>query len=143
MTVINSEDLFRSHGVAIELSSPEDFLKVKETLTRMGVANEKTKTLWQSVHILHKQGKYALMHFKEMFAMDGRESTLDDADALRRDVIAQMLQDWNLIKITKANWSKPEAPVHGLRIIKHSEKHDWKLEPKYQVGRKHYFHGSS
>lgn len=118
--------------IQIELIDPENFLKIRETLTRMGIANNKTKTLYQSCHILQKQGNYFIVHFKELLKLDGRQVDITDEDLDRRDSIAQLLEDWNLLHIIPG---QPIEPVkNNFRIISFKQKHEWTLIPKYQIG---------
>lgn len=122
--------------VEIELKNDDDFLKVKETLTRIGVSSHKEKKLYQSCHILHKRGKYYIVHFKELFFLDGLESDFSDEDLARRNKIATLLEEWGLITILDKNQTKePTVPINKLKIIKHSEKSEWELCPKYHIGR--------
>ena len=122
--------------VEVTLLQADDFLKVRETLTRIGVASKKDNTLYQSCHILHKQGKYYVVHFKELFALDGKPTDLTENDLSRRNAIAKLLQDWGLIKIV--NQAQIETPppifISQIKIISHKEKYDWKLVPKYNIG---------
>lgn len=121
----------------IKLDKDDDFLKVKETLTRIGVASRKDKTLYQSCHILHKQGKFYIVHFKEMFALDGKPTDFSDDDRGRRNTIAQLLEDWHLVKIVKPeNFDYPVAPLNQIKILTFKEKDDWKLVAKYSIGKK-------
>ena len=123
--------------VEVILEEEEDFLKVKETLTRIGVASRKENKLYQSCHILHKQGRYYIVHFKEMFSLDGKSSDFSDEDKARRNKIAELLQDWGLLKVVDKNIIKtPIASMNQIKIINHKEKYDWILEPKYNMGRK-------
>ena len=130
--------IFSGHGVEVTLAEPDDFLKVRETLTRIGVASKKDNTLYQSCHILHKQGRYAVTHFKELFALDGKPTDLTENDLSRRNAIAKLLQDWGLIKIV--NQAQIETPppifISQIKIISHKEKYDWQLVPKYNIGAK-------
>jgi hypothetical protein len=119
-------------GVQIELDDPDAFLKVKETLTRIGIPSLRTKTLYQSVHILHKRGNYYLMHFKEMFALDGKSSDISEDDVKRRNLIASLLQDWGLLKVKSTLGER--AKISTVKVIPFSEKNDWQLEAKYSVG---------
>lgn len=138
--MIDDDDIFLGHGVEIILNNPQDFLKVAETLTRLGIPSYKdVKTLYQSCHILHKRGRYAIVHFKSMFALDGRETTISVEDLARRDNIVRLLVDWNLCTYAIAQ-EKPteEVPFSRVKVIKYSEKHDWKLESKYSIGTRHY-----
>lgn len=126
-----------SSFLEIRLKSEEDFLKVRETLTRIGVASHKDKTLYQSCHILHKKGKYYLVHFKEMFLLDGKQSDISDADYARRNAIAKLLQEWGLIDIVvPAQIEGNLAPLHQIKIIPFKEKSDWALVAKYTIGKK-------
>jgi hypothetical protein len=131
--MINITDL-----VEVTLKEKDDFLKVRETLTRIGVASKKDKTLFQSCHILHKQGKYYLVHFKELFALDGKETDLSDNDLSRRNAIANLLEDWGLIGLVNKKQTETPAPIFlsQIKIISHKEKHEWQLTPKYNIGKK-------
>lgn len=125
-----------SQMVEVSLKEKDDFLKVKETLTRIGVASRKEKTLYQSCHILHKQGKYYIVHFKELFALDGKTATLSENDIQRRNTIAILLQDWNLIDITKKEESENKAPLSQIKVLPFKEKNEWTLSAKYNIGKK-------
>jgi hypothetical protein len=118
------------------LTEPDDFLKVRETLTRIGVASRKDKTLFQSCHILHKQGHYFIVHFKELFALDGKTADLSDNDLQRRNTIAKLLVDWGLIKINDPDYFTDYAPLSQIKVISHKEKNEWMLETKYNIGKK-------
>lgn len=120
----------------VTLNEPDDFLKVRETLTRMGVASRKENKLFQSCHILHKQGRYFIVHFKELFLLDGKKSNLEENDILRRNTITQLLSDWGLIQILDKSQVSECAPLRQIKIISHKEKHDWELCPKYNIGNK-------
>ena len=120
----------------VTIKQPDDFLKVRETLTRIGVASRKDKTLFQSCHILHKQGKYYITHFKELFALDGKKSTLTENDTQRRNTIALLLQDWNLIDVVNTALVENKAPLSQIKVLPFKEKNDWILEPKYNIGKK-------
>ena len=120
--------------VECTLKEPDDFLKIRETLTRIGVASRKDKTLFQSCHILHKQGRYYIVHFKELFALDGKPTNLSQNDIERRNTIAGLLEDWNLVEILGMN--EPKAPLSQIKIISYKEKEDWTLETKYNIGKK-------
>mgnify|MGYP003330804668 CR=1 FL=1 len=123
--------------VEVKLGEEDDFLKVRETLTRIGVASRKDKTLYQSCHILHKQGRYSIVHFKELFELDGKPSNFSDEDKGRRNVIAKLLEDWGLIKLVDANSVKdPISPLSQIKILPFKEKDDWSLVTKYNIGRK-------
>lgn len=120
----------------IVLNEPDDFLKVRETLTRMGVSSRKEKKLSQSCHILHKQGRYFIVHFKELFLLDGKKSNLEENDVHRRNTIAQLLSDWGLITILDPSAVADQAPMRQIKIISHKEKDEWELCPKYNIGNK-------
>lgn len=123
--------------VEVKIAEEEDFLKIKETLTRIGVASRKERKLYQSCHIFHKQGKYYIVHFKEMFLIDGKPSNFSDEDKGRRNKIISLLQDWGLLKIVEPdNIENPMASMSQIKIINHKEKNDWTLEAKYNMGRK-------
>ena len=128
------EDIFDGLGVEIELKDDDDFLKVRETLSRIGVASRREKKLYQSCHILHKQGKYYIVHFKELFALDGKETNLSENDIARRNTIANLLGDWGLVEV-KGD-STPTAPLSQIKIISFKEKDEWILETKYNIGKK-------
>lgn len=123
-----------SDMLEITLHEPDDFLKVRETLTRIGVASKKENKLFQSCHILHKQGRYFIVHFKELFLLDGKKSNLEHTDILRRNTIATLLADWGLIQIVNKDMIKECAPVRQIKIISHKEKNEWELCPKYNIG---------
>ena len=118
----------------VRLNEPDDFLKVRETLSRIGVASRKDKTLFQSCHILHKQGKYYIVHFKELFALDGKDTNLSENDIARRNTIANLLTDWGLVDVVGT--SVEAAPLSQIKVISFKEKGDWKLETKYNIGKK-------
>ena len=118
------------------LIQPDDFLKVRETLTRIGVASRKDKILYQSCHILHKQGKYYIVHFKELFALDGKQADITDNDLERRNTIAKLLSDWGLVKIIDNNKFTELAPLSQIKVIAHKDKHEWDLQTKYNIGKK-------
>lgn len=120
----------------ITLNEPDDFLKVRETLTRIGVASRKDKKLFQSCHILHKQGRYFIVHFKELFLLDGKKSNLEENDIARRNTIAQLMSDWGLISIESSLKVESLAPMRQIKIIPYKEKNDWELCPKYNIGNK-------
>ena len=123
--------------VEITLKESDDFLKVKETLTRIGVASRKDKTLYQSCHILHKQQKYYIVHFKELFALDGKPYNFSDTDVARRNTISNLLEEWNLVKLVNVDKTKePTLPLNQLKILSFSEKEEWTLTPKYNIGKK-------
>jgi len=118
------------------LEKPDDFLKVKETLTRIGVASRKDKILYQSCRILHKQGKYYIVHFKELFALDGKQADLTDNDLQRRNTIAKLLVDWGLVKIVNEKQYLDTAPLSQIKIIAFKDKDNWNLQTKYNIGKK-------
>ena len=122
--------------IEVELDQPDDFLKVKETLTRIGVASRKENKLFQSCHILHKQGKYYIVHFKELFALDGNPTNFSENDVARRNTISNLLQEWELVKIVDNNNTDDVAPMNQIKIISYSEKDEWELIPKYNIGKK-------
>ena len=124
--------------VEVTLVEADDFLKVRETLTRIGVASKKDKTLFQSCHILHKQGKYYIVHFKELFALDGKPTDLTENDLSRRNAIVKLLQDWGLIKVVNPTQIETPTPIFisQIKIISHKEKGEWQLVPKYNIGKK-------
>jgi len=118
----------------ISLKEPDDFLKVRETLSRIGVASRKERKLYQSCHILHKQGRYYIVHFKELFALDGKETNLSENDIARRNTIAKLLDDWDLVKLLGK--AEPVAPLSQIKVLSFSEKNEWTLETKYNIGKK-------
>ena len=123
--------------IEVKIAEEEDFLKIKETLTRIGVASRKDQKLYQSCHILHKQGKYYIVHFKELFALDGKPSNFTQEDKGRRNTIIQLLCEWGLIKVVEEQSIKaPRTPMSQIKIIPHKDKNDWILEAKYNIGRK-------
>ena len=124
-----------SDMLEVSLNEPDDFLKIKETLTRIGVSSQKEEnTLFQSCHILHKQGHYFITHFKELFALDGKPSTLTSNDIARRNTITTLLSDWGLLDIVNPEVMKDEAPLKQIKIISHRDKVEWNLESKYTIG---------
>lgn len=138
-----NDNLFRNQGVEVDILSPDNFLKIKETLTRIGISSKREQTLYQSCHILHKrdrnsgQSRYAILHFKELFILDGKQNNLEEDDIARRNTITNLLEEWNLLRVLEG--SQTEDPVCGLnkiKIISHKEKNQWSLESKYQVGNK-------
>ena len=134
-----SEDSFNwspEQMLEVTLNQPDDFLKIRETLSRIGVASRKDKTLFQSCHILHKQGKYYIVHFKELFALDGKKANLSVNDVQRRNTIAVLLQDWNLLSIVKKEAATNKAPLSQIKIIAFKEKNEWNLQAKYNIGKK-------
>jgi len=118
----------------VDLIEPDNFLKVRETLTRIGIASRKDKKLFQSCHILHKQGKYFIVHFKELFALDGKESDISMSDIERRNIIAELLQDWGLLKILDKAKAEPKASLSQIKVVSFKEKGEWELVPKYNIG---------
>jgi hypothetical protein len=122
--------------IEVKLGEEDDFLKIRETLTRIGVASRKEKKLYQSCHILHKQGKYYIVHFKELFTLDGKDSNFSDEDRQRRNTIANLLQDWNLLKIVEPEKIKDLAPMSQIKILAFKERAEWELVAKYNIGRK-------
>lgn len=131
------KDLFRGVGVEITLPNADNFLKIKETLTRIGIASKKEKKIYQSCHILHKRGRYSILHFKELFILDGKDNTFADEDKARRNTVVNLLEEWGLLKITDpVKTEYPVAPLSQIKILSHKEKDDWILEPKYNIGKK-------
>ena len=122
--------------VEVTLNEPDDFLKVRETLTRIGVASRKEKKLYQSCHILHKQGRYYIVHFKELFALDGKKANLFENDVQRRNRVTQLLQDWGLVKIVESSKVNDSAPLSQIKVLSYKDKGDWTLESKYNIGKK-------
>ena len=122
------------HMLEVKLKEPDDFLKIRETLTRIGVASRKERKIYQSCHILHKQGRYFIVHFKELFALDGKPTNISQNDIERRNTIAGLLEDWELIEVLGMN--EPKAPLSQIKILPYKEKEEWTLETKYNIGRK-------
>ncbi len=134
---IQNEDIFRGVGVEVQLKSQDDFLKVRETLTRIGIASKKERKLYQSCHILHKRGRYVILSFKELFKLDGKESNFNESDLARRNTIAKLLHDWNLVQIIDLESIKePTVPISQIKIIPYKDRENWELIAKYQVGSK-------
>ena len=131
-------DIFLGHGVEVTIDEKDDFLKVRETLTRIGVASKKDRILYQSCHILHKRGHYAIVHFKELFALDGKPTDISENDLSRRNAIAKLLQDWDLVKVVNIKQIEEPVPIFlsQIKILSHKEKDDWDLVPKYNIGSK-------
>jgi hypothetical protein len=132
-------DIFKGVGVEVTLEDEDAFLKVRETLTRIGVSSRKEKVLYQSCHILHKQGRYVILHFKELFKLDGKPATIIDNDIQRRNAITMLLEEWGLLKIIKDEKEKIQgnlAPLHQIKIISYKEKDEWDLQSKYTIGKK-------
>lgn len=131
------EDVFCGVGVEIAFDKSEDFLKIKETLTRIGVASKKDNNLYQSCHILHKKGRYAILHFKELFILDGKEDStfIDETDYGRRNSIIRLLEEWKLLKvISTKDITEPSAPISQIKVIPFKDKSKWVLVPKYSIG---------
>lgn len=123
--------------IEVVFKEDTDFLRIKETLTRIGIASRKTKTLWQSCHILQKKGKYYIVHFKELFALDGKETDFSEEDVARRNTIANLLEEWDLCKIVNPEvCEEPRSPLSHIKIVKHKDKNEWTLESKYTIGKK-------
>ena len=130
--MVNLDDL-----IWVTLNEPDDFLKIRETLSRIGVASKKDRTLYQSCHILHKQGKYAILHFKQLFLLDGKKSDFSDDDKGRLNTIANLLAEWNLLALVDPKKSEdPVSPLSQIKILSHKEKNDWILVTKYNIGKK-------
>lgn len=123
-----------AHMLEVVLREPDDFLKIRETLTRIGVASRKDNKLYQSCHILHKQGRYFIVHFKELFLLDGKPSNLIQNDLERRNTIAMLLSDWGLLTVARGDQAKDKAPLRQIKVISHKDKHNWELCPKYKIG---------
>ncbi len=137
MTAITEEVQWTTESmIEVALREPDDFLKVRETLTRIGVASRKEKKLYQSCHILHKQGKYYIVHFKELFALDGKKANLSINDVQRRNRIVQLLGDWGLVTISSKESIADVAPLSQIKVLAYREKGDWTLESKYNIGKK-------
>jgi|TARA_B100001094_G_scaffold311048_1_gene346317 hypothetical protein len=138
MSVVQEPEVKWSPDQMVEviLNEPDDFLKVRETLTRIGVASRKEKKIYQSCHILHKQGRYFLVHFKELFALDGKHANLTLNDIQRRNRIAQLLADWGLIGVVDVNTIQDIAPLNQIKVLAYKDKQDWILETKYNIGSK-------
>jgi len=138
MSVVTESEIKWSSDqmVEISLNEPDDFLKVRETLTRIGVASRKEKKIYQSCHILHKQGRYFLVHFKELFALDGKHANLTTNDVQRRNRIAQLLSDWGLVEVLNTDQIKDIAPLNQIKVLAYRDKGDWILETKYNIGSK-------
>lgn len=124
-----------SYMVEVFLSEPDDFLKVRETLTRIGVASRKEKKIYQSCHILHKQGRYFIVHFKELFALDGKHTSITLNDIQRRNRIIKLLSDWGLVEISDNSDITDVAPLNQIKVLSYREKDNWILEPKYNIGK--------
>lgn len=124
--------------VEVTLNDKDDFLKVRETLTRIGVASKKDQVLYQSCHILHKRGQYYVVHFKELFALDGKPTDITENDLARRNAIANLLEDWGLVKLVNKKQTEVPTPIFlsQIKILSHKEKNDWQLTPKYNIGKK-------
>ena len=132
---MEQEDIFRGVGVEVTLPTPDSFLKIKETLTRIGISSRKDKKLFQSCHILHKKGRYSILHFKELFILDGKHNTFTDEDHARRNTIVNLLEEWELVKIVDPNKTKDTlASLNQIKIISYKEKDDWELTVKYNIG---------
>ena len=136
MTVEPTVDWSQDQMLEVVLNEPDDFLKVRETLTRIGVASRKEKKLYQSCHILHKQGKYFIVHFKELFALDGKRANLTINDVQRRNRITRLLADWGLITIINSELITDVAPLNQIKVLSYKDKGDWTLETKYNIGKK-------
>ena len=120
----------------VVLPEPDNFLKIRETLTRIGIASRKEQKLYQSCHILHKQGRYFIVHFKELFALDGKESNITSNDVERRNTVAGLLQDWSLLKIVDNTKAEPKVSLSQIKVVAYKEKNQWELVPKYNIGKK-------
>jgi hypothetical protein len=127
---------FEYHPLEVKLAQPDDFLKVRETLTRIGVASRRSNVLFQSCHILHKQGHYFIVHFKELFALDGKQADLSKNDLQRRNSIAKLLADWGLVVVIDPDKYTDQAPLSQIKILNYDEKNQWDLQAKYNIGKK-------
>ena len=138
MSVVTESEIKWSSDqmVEISLNEPDDFLKVREPLTRIGVASRKEKKIYKTCHILHKQGRYFLVHFKELFALDGKHANLTSNDVQRRNRIAQLLSDWGLVEVLNIDQIKDIAPLNQIKVLAYRDKGDWILETKYNIGSK-------
>lgn len=134
---MENEDIFKGVGIEVSLPTPDSFLKIKETLTRIGISSRKEKKLYQTCHILHKQGRYAILHFKELFILDGKKNTFTEEDLARRNTIVNLLNEWELLTITHEDAiGDTVAPINQIKILSHKEKSNWTLEAKYNIGKK-------
>ena len=133
---MNEVEWTKDNMIEVNLKEPDDFLKVRETLTRIGVASRKERKLFQSCHILHKKGQYYIVHFKELFALDGKKANLSDNDVQRRNRIIKLLSDWGLVEIVQETEIKEVAPLSQIKVIAYKEKGEWTLESKYNIGKK-------
>ena len=133
---MSSNELFKNKGVLVKLNSEQDFLKIKETLERIGISSKFSKVLYQSCHILHKQGQYVIIHFKELFELDGRKTDLSDEDIMRRNRIAKLLEEWKLLTIIGNIKESMIGPISSVKIVKFNDKNNWQLKEKYRVGKK-------
>lgn len=133
---MQNEDIFKGVGIEVKLPSQDSFLKVKETLTRIGISSRKEKKLYQTCHILHKQGRYSILHFKELFILDGKKNTFTEEDLARRNTIVKLLEEWELVDIIDESKNSPAAPLNQIKILSHKEKSNWTLEAKYNIGKK-------
>jgi len=134
--LINIPSIPAKDLLEVTIAKPDDFLKVRETLTRIGVASRKDQTLYQSCHILHKQGRYFIVHFKELFALDGKQADLSDNDLQRRNTVAHLLEDWGLVDIVNHDMCEDTAPLSQIKVLAFGEKKDWNLVAKYNLGKK-------
>ena len=133
----SEENIFKGVGIEVSLPSQDSFVKIKETLTRIGISSRKEKKLYQSCHILHKQGRYSILHFKELFILDGKKDTFADEDRARRNTIVNLLEEWGLVNVIDTdNAQDPIAPLNQIKILSHKEKGNWILEAKYNIGKK-------
>jgi hypothetical protein len=131
------EDIFKGVGVEVRLPTQDSFLKIKETLTRIGISSRKERKLYQSCHILHKKGRYAILHFKELFILDGKQNTFTDEDRARRNTIVNLLDEWDLLELVDPKSTEdPVAPLNQIKIISFKDKNNWDLEVKYNIGKK-------
>lgn len=129
-----NEDVFKGYGVEVTLTDPDDFLILRETLTRIGIPSSTEKKLTQSCHLLHKRGRYAIMHFKEMFGIDGKKTTIEPDDLLRRNTVAHLLEDWGLCRVNEPEKVEQRLELSKIKIVQFDEKKKWELAPKYHFG---------
>ncbi len=133
---MEQEDIFRGVGVEVTLPTPDSFLKIKETLTRIGISSRKDKKLFQSCHILHKKGRYSILHFKELFILDGKHNTFTEEDHARRNTIVNLLEEWELVDIVNAEKVANAGSLSTIKVIPFSQKGEWELVAKYNIGKK-------
>lgn len=133
---MTSNELFRNKGVLVTLKASEDFLKIKETLERIGISSKSSNIIWQSCHILHKQGQYAILHFKELFELDGKPSDISNNDIMRRNRIVKLLEEWKLINVPVEINESMVGPISSVKVVKFADRNKWEFREKYKVGKK-------